>query len=427
VKDSKGFAFLGKFCFQDLASLNFSAHKGPAAGTVDVELTNTASTGSNYTLVMYDDQLNSWDKIYDTGLSCEEKVANFTRLKLSFSVQPFGGFTRTISIHQHIRPRWWWLYLANCDDFEDGTPMDFEVHFRQNTTAWLEVEVGSNDQGLSVMYSVYLGVYLLLFGLQLYAYYVYTIQQYIHQVIKLLTATMGLQLFAVIFHFADWIIFTETGEHEIFFPIIASLCSILASTVFLLLLLVLAQGWTVSRFEVMYPKSLLAACLASAAVECALYIWVLVGLDDQTTTFVYNSAPQYIYGALFAVIGVAFVAQCVISHRNEPLESKKNLYVLLALFFSLWFLWPLLRIPVGDGFNPWVRDVAIQSISMTLSTIAYFVMMLLMWPTWAHQYFNLSMVDTQERILSDSGNGGVQSKMGASKVTDYKVLEQDRL
>merc|ERR1719464_172 len=427
VKDSNGFAFLGKFCFQDLSTANFTVHKGPAAGTVEVELSSNSDYGSNYTLVMYDDQQNSWDKIYDTGLSCEEKVSNFTRLALSFSVGPFGGYTRTISIHQHIRPRWWWLYLANCDDFEGAPALDFEVHFQQNSTAWLEVEVGSNDQGLSVMYSVYLGVYLLLFGLQLFAYYVYTIQQYIHQVIKLLTATMGLQLFAVIFHFADWIIFTETGEHEIFFPIIASLCSILASTVFLLLLLVLAQGWTVSRFEVMYPKSLLAACLASAAVECALYIWVLVGLDDQTTTFVYNSAPQYIYGALFAVIGVAFVAQCVISHRNEPLESKKNLYVLLALFFSLWFLWPLLRIPVGDGFNPWVRDVAIQSISMTLSTIAYFVMMLLMWPTWAHQYFNLSMVDTQERILSDSGNGGVQSKMGASKVTDYKVLEQDRL
>jgi len=82
---------------------------------------------------------------------------------------------------------------------------------------------------------------------------------------------------------------------------------------------------------------------------------------------------------------------------------------------------------VGDGFNPWVRDVAIQSISMTLNTISYFVMMLLMWPTWAHTYFNLSMVDTQERILSDSGNGGVQSKMGSNKVSDYKVLEQDRL
>jgi len=424
VKDSDGFTFLGKFCFQDLASSNFTVKNGPAAGLVDVELSNAWNTGSNYSLVMYDDQPNSWDKIYDKGLTCEQKISNFTRLVLPLSIKAHATSTHTITIHQHIRPRWWWLYLANCDD-EKAPDLDFEVHFKQNTTAWLEVEVGSNDQGLAVMYSVYLGVYLLLFGLQLYAYYVYTIQQYIHQVIKLLTATMGLQLFSVIFRWTDWIIFTESGEHEIFFPIIASLCEILASTVFLLLLLVLAQGWTVSRFEVMYPKSLLAACVTSAVVSCVLYIWQLVGLDEQTTTYMYNTVPQYIYGSLFIIIGVAFVAQCVISHRNEPLASKKNLYVLLALFFSGWFLWPLLRILVGDTFNPWVRDVAIQSISMTLNTITYFAMMLLMWPTWAHQYFNLSMVDTQERILSDVvSQGGVQN---GGKVNDYKVLEQDRL
>merc|ERR1712087_786346 len=234
------------------------------------------------------------------------------------------------------------------------------------------------------------------------------------------------QLFAVLFYFADWIVFTETGRHEMFFPIIASLFEIMASTVFLLLLMVLAQGWTVSRFEVVYPKLLLASVVTIAVVQSVLYIWILIGLDDQTTTYVYNTAPQYIYGSVFVVVGIIFVVQCLLSYKNEPLDSKKNFYILLAVFFSVWFLWPLLRIPIGDAFNPWNRDVFVDSISLTLSSLTYFAMMMLMWPTWAHQYFNLSMVDTQERILSDSGNGGVQSKM-TSKVTDYKVLEQDRL
>lgn len=77
LADSEGFAFLGKFCFQDIASNNFSTD-GPAAGTVDVELTNKGDTGSDsYVLVMYDDQANSWSKIYETGLSCFEKVNSF--------------------------------------------------------------------------------------------------------------------------------------------------------------------------------------------------------------------------------------------------------------------------------------------------------------------------------------------------------------
>jgi len=430
VRESDGFAFLGKFCFQDIATPNFTSHKGPAAGLIDVELTNSDDTGALYYLMMYDDQDNSWPKMYDKGLSCEEMASDdYTKAEVEVLLNGLATYEKTIPIHQHIRPRWWWLYLTNCDWDINGTDtssdIEFEIHFTQNTTAWLEKEVGSNDQGLSLMYSVYLGVYIILFGVQMYSYYAYTIQQYIHQVIKLLTATIGLQLFAVIFNFADWIIYTESGEHEIFFPIIATLFEVLAQSVFLLLLLVLAQGWTVSRFEVVYPKTLLGGSILCAIVQCSLYIWLLVGMNDETTTYVYNTAPMYVYGSVVLIVGLIFVGSCIVSWKNESLDSKRNLYILLALFFSVWFFWPLMRILVGNGFNPWVRDVAITSISETVNTISYFIMMLLMWPSWAHQYFNLSMIDTQERILD--GDSAKEVGVQGSLNPDYNRLEQDRL
>ena len=91
-----------------------------------------------------------------------------------------------------------------------------------------------------------------------------------------MTATIGLQLFAVIFNFAgiiriglpfgmrlvslfsiseftDWIIYTESGDHEIFFPIIATLFEVVGQSVFLLLLLVLAQGWCVQYLHRSFP------------------------------------------------------------------------------------------------------------------------------------------------------------------------------
>ena len=46
-------------------------------------------------------------------------------------------------------------------------------------------------------------------------------------------------------------------------------------------------------------------------------------------------------------------------------------------------------------------------------------MMAFMWPSWAHQYFNLSMGDTQDRILS-----GVTS---IGKPSPYKTLTANRL
>ena len=90
VADSEGFSFLGKFCFQYLESANFSAKKSAAAGTVDVELTNRGEHGSEtYVLVMYDDQENSWSKIYETGLSCDEKISgNYKRLEEHIKLEP---------------------------------------------------------------------------------------------------------------------------------------------------------------------------------------------------------------------------------------------------------------------------------------------------------------------------------------------------
>merc|ERR1712173_329963 len=135
---------------------------------------------------------------------------------------------------------------------------------------------------------------------------------------------------------------------------------------------------------------------------------------------------MYVYGSLVLIVGLIFVGSCIISWRNESLDSKRNLYVLLAILFSFWFFWPLLRILIGNGFNLWNRDVAIAAISLTLTTLTYFAMMLLMWPTWAHQYFNLSMVDTQERIL-DAGQSDMMAQSVVNNKADYKVLEQDRL
>eukprot|EP01084_Bolivina_argentea_P284289 487179_1 len=109
VGDSSGFSFLGKFCFQDRDTLNLTA------GTIDVELTNNGDGSTKYYLALYDDQSNSWNKIYDSGLNCTEKISAYYRALEHVTVPSDSSFEKTIKIHQHLRPRWWWVYLVNCE------------------------------------------------------------------------------------------------------------------------------------------------------------------------------------------------------------------------------------------------------------------------------------------------------------------------
>jgi len=338
---------------------------------------------------------------------------NYPRINQPFVLNN-ESFQFSIYIHEHLRPRWWWVYVVNCNaSLYESFSLSYDAHFVQHHQPQWNKEAGVNDRGLNTMYLFYLIVYIGLFSIQLYAYQVYKIQQYIHQIIKLLTATIGFQLFGVLFHFVNWMIFTETGKQQLFFEIASSFLDVFATVAFLLLLLVLSQGWTISRFEVAYPKLTIGASVLVGLFQCGFYIWRFIGLDTETTVYFYNSPPEWSYAAVFLAIGVAFDALCVYSILHEQTPSKKKLYISLALFFSIWFFEPIIQIPIGNTFDPWVRDIAMDSMSLTWNTITFIVMMVLLWPTWAHQYFNLSTGDTQDRMLGDTKG--------------YKNLEHDKL
>ena len=403
VADHAGFAFLGKFCFQDIPEPESEIkEEWPASGTIDFKLTNTDKTdASGYSLVLYDDRDSSWPAMHTKdvkqGLSCHAKTSEGfpTITKEIDSLKQNQPWSANIEIRQHWRPRWWRVYLVNCgvqkgDD--ELTDIEYYIHFKQVDHHKLMIEVGSNDQGLNAMYGTYFGIFFILFGLQLYAYYLYTTQQYhAHQVIKLLSTTIGLELFSVMFHFVDWITFSKSGRHHSFCIIMAMLCEIFASSVFSLLLLVLAQGWTISHFRVMHPKLLSGSIVVMATIQFVLYLWSLFSLDQEETVYIYNSTPERIYGSLFIAFGVIFVVLCVHSYRNEEAVPKKRFYILLCLVFSIWFAWPLIRISAGDAWRPWHRDLFIKSFSMTIKCAGYAAMMLLLCPIWSRKFFNLSV------------------------------------
>jgi len=147
----------------------------------------------------------------------------------------------------------------------------------------------------------------------------------------------------------------------------------------------------------------------------------------------YDSLPNYCFGCLFILLGIIFIIICCRSYKNERLDSKRTLYVTIGCFYFLWFIVPFLTIFIGDGFDPWSRDIAMSAINITWTTIAYTMMIGLMWPKWAHQYFNLTIGDTQERILN-SVSVKIGHNIQSNKTDDikksgaaYKILDEERL
>ena len=94
---------------------------------------------------------------------------------------PFNGsevWSASINIHEHVVPRWWWVYLVKCDyettpvqDFLDHD-IHYKLHWTQNDTDWNR-EISLNEQYQNTFHVVIPWLTLSLFIVQCVSYGMY--------------------------------------------------------------------------------------------------------------------------------------------------------------------------------------------------------------------------------------------------------------
>lgn len=150
------FEFLGKFCF------DWTYNGQGTAGLMEADMTpfegeNPVANGLDKTkILLFDDEDTQWDSLIHFKTKCQEKVARAKwamDLHLTKSYQ-HAKFEPQLS--QHIRPRFWYVVLANCDGFRD---VRYSVRLT-NTDRWeINREFGTNDQGFLLIYFVFFCVF----------------------------------------------------------------------------------------------------------------------------------------------------------------------------------------------------------------------------------------------------------------------------
>eukprot|EP01084_Bolivina_argentea_P109359 195478_1 len=139
---------------------------GTPAGTVNIKFTapfNAPRNDTEYMLVMYDDQTNSFPNINNTYMSCEEKVDGYYKLRRGIALHPGTSWNRTISIHQHSRTRWWYFYLVNCDESLIFAPITYVYSYKDNTNDTQICAKPSKTHGIQSMIRALIGVIVIIF------------------------------------------------------------------------------------------------------------------------------------------------------------------------------------------------------------------------------------------------------------------------
>jgi hypothetical protein len=96
---------------------------------------------------VYDDQKFSWPAIYHKRMHCSDALSKAI-VDVPVKFDKHNTFIFSTSIFEHIRPRFWYVVLANCDRVYG---VQYTMHFRNSADSTWQAEFGVNEQGLNTI------------------------------------------------------------------------------------------------------------------------------------------------------------------------------------------------------------------------------------------------------------------------------------
>jgi len=423
--DYKNFAFMAMFCAGTQA-----AGKEAAAFDITVRLKEGVDKGQagNLYVAMYADFADGKaDYTYENARTDSEKCKDVTKdgdTKPNWQWNARGNpekvefndkntWTKSIPIYEHLRPHFWYVILVNCVESDTKEPFEFEVHATQSDVSSWDTEFGRNIGGLNLMYLIFTILYGGLFVVQILAARSYSSAGGVHHIVKLLLMAIFFQFVSIFLLCINWFYFQGNGMELGGVVISSNVCAILAQTTFMMQLLLMGQGWLISKTSVSFGKVILFGTCGYAFLMISLFLWQWAVSNSDETQFFFSTAPYIIAAGVLFGVGCFFGYSTYGSYSEEPDDEKRGLYCKLASFYFIWFSSPVISIILGIAISPWARDVVAVAVNETCTFVWLGIMVLLLHPSNAEKYFEITVGPyAPDAGLPTSADYGAYNKMG---------------
>jgi len=395
VSSSGGIAYLGKFCFRTAPS------NTTTAGYINWEFWNGPSTSEGFWVALFDDQDGSWNAVYGSHgftLSCSDAIQH------AANYHAMGGSTVFFDpvlmspsrIEETVRPRFWWAALVTCygTDAASFTDIGFRAHFTQWDESVWSLEFGVNEEGLNTFYII-MFAYFSAVGI-VHCCGLFMLKREvgaIHPLVKLYSGSLMAQWWSAMFFMIHFVSYAKYGYGPKGTEALGAVLDVFARVALIVMLFLVAQGWTISRETVRYRWAMALLAVTVFAFYIALIIWDAVGRDPASTLYTYDSVAGYLICALMAILFVAFIVTVAMSYRNEDDVAKKSLYAWIGVWYGLWLISLPLLVAIGTAVAPWVREKVVRGISGAIAMLAYAILTWTLWPSRADKYFKIKTPD----------------------------------
>jgi hypothetical protein len=401
-----GFIFLGKFYYDQ-------GDQQTVYGNAQLTVTLPAGKQppSSLSLIYFTDSDNDWATYYNMG-SCTNIFPNGSTCGTvpcsASSALTFtnGVATVNVPIYGNVRKRPHYFVLYQAGTCGSWGNFDYTLHCTRIDSSW-NTELGSDQLGENTLYLVMFFAYIILIGLSLYN--MFQIKEklgFIHPIIKLLSLIIFIAFFADLFSMIHWASYSSNGVGIPALAKTGQITDVFARILMLLLLMLVAKGWTISQYEMTSNERL----LIFGVLGAFLVIWVGALFYSYTASPALPATPAGIQfmNILVLLLGIFtaiwFMYTSYTSYSAESSPEKQSLFLRFGLFYGSF----LLSIPITAFLaydvdaNSTERVVAI--FSTTVNWVAYSVFVAMLWHSWSNKFFEVNTPD----VAGDDGVGDFQ-------------------
>ncbi|XP_074075477.1 transmembrane protein 145 isoform X1 [Macrotis lagotis] len=405
LSSKEDWVFLTRFCFlSDYGRLDFR-FRYPEAQCCE-------------NILLYFDDPSQWPAVYKARdkdcLAKEAVIRPENNQVINLTTQyPWSGCqvvseegVRSLSCSsgrsfRSVRERWWYIALSKCGG--DGLQLEYEMVLTNGKSFWTR-HFSADEFGILETDVTFLLIFTFIFLLSCYFGYLLKGRQLLHTTYKMFMAAAGVEVLSLLFFCIYWGQYASNGIGNESLKIVAKLLFSVSFLIFLLMLILLGKGFTVTRGRISHSGSVKLSVYMTlyTLTHVVLLIYEAEFFDPGQVLYTYESPAGYGLIGLQVAAYVWFCYAVLVSLRHFP--EKQPFYGPFFAAYTLWFFAvPVMALIANFGIPKWAREKIVNGIQLGIHLYAHGVFLIMTRPSAANKNFPYHVRTSQ--IASAGGPG----------------------
>ncbi|XP_052003731.1 transmembrane protein 145-like [Xyrauchen texanus] len=299
-----------------------------------------------------------------------------------------------------VRERWWYIALSKCGG--DGLQLEYEMTLTNGQSFWTQ-HFSADEFGILETDITFLVIFSTVFTLSCYFAYNLKGRQLLHTTYKMFMTAAGVEVLSLLFFCIYWGLYARDGVGNGSLKILGKLLFSVSFLIFLLMLILLGKGFTVTRARISHSGSVKLSIYMTVytITYIILFIYEAEFFDPGEVLYAYDSPAGYGLMGLQLLAYVWFCYAVLVSLKHHP--EKQPFYFPFFTAYTLWFFAvPVMALIANFGISRWAREKIVNGIQLGIHLYAHVVFLAITRPSAANKNFPYHVRTSQIGILLSS-------------------------